>query len=80
MPVGLADRWARRPPWADPALVLARTTAAALAIVACLAGLAALIGCAGRMARLHDALSAGGIVAMAGLVLLQLGWVPTIII
>ena len=79
LPVG-PDRWARRPPWADPALVLARTTAAALAIVACLAGLAALIGGAGRMSQLHDALSAGGIVAMAGLVLLQLGWAPTVIV
>ena len=54
-------------------LAASRTTAAALAVVACLAGLAALIGGAGRMSRLHDALSAGGIVAMAGLVLLQLG-------
>lgn len=80
LPVGLADRWARRPPWADPALALARTTAAALAVVACLAGLAALIGGAGRMSRLHGALSAGGIVATAGLVLLQLGWAPTVIV
>ena len=80
LPVGLVDRWSRRPPWVDPALVLARTTASALAVVACLVVLAALIGGAGRMSRLHDALSAGGIVAVAGLILLQLGWVPTVVV
>ena len=32
---------------------------------------------AGRASRLHDALSSGGIIPVLGLVLIQLGWVPT---
>ena len=72
--------WARRPHWAGPALSLAYGAARALALLSLLVGVVAVFMGAGRVSVLHDALSGGGVVAMAGLVLLQLAWVPTMLI
>ena len=41
---------------------------------------AAVLNGAGRVSVLHDSLAGDGFVAMAGLILLQAGWVPTLLI
>jgi len=48
-------------------------------LVAVVAAVAVVQG-AGRVGRLHDALSAGGITASLGLIALQAGWVPTMLV
>ena len=53
---------------------------AAIVVAATTVGVVAVFMGAGRVSVLHDALSGGGVVAMAGLVLLQLAWVPTMLI
>ena len=77
---GVERWWARRPRWADPALALVRGTALAMAGLVAVVALVAVVMGAGRVGRLHDALSAGGITASLGLVLLQAGWVPTMLV
>ena len=77
---GMARWWTRRPRWVDPALTLVRSTALAIAALVAVVALAAVITGAGRVGRLHDALSAGGIVASAGLIVLQAGWAPTMLV
>ncbi|WP_276779611.1 DUF6350 family protein [Actinomyces gerencseriae] len=76
-----ADRWwSRRPRWADPALGLVRGTAVAMAMLVAVVAAVAVVQGAGRVGRLHDALSAGGITASLGLIALQAGWVPTMLV
>lgn len=77
---GMARWWGRRPRWADPALALVRSTALTVAALVAVVAVAAVITGAGRVGRLHDALSAGGLVASAGLVVLQAGWAPTLLV
>ena len=72
--------WARRPRWTDPALALVRSTVLAIAALVAVVVVAAVVTGAGRVGRLHDALSAGGIVASLGLVALQAGWAPTMLV
>ena len=72
--------WDRRPRWAAPALSLAYCAARALALLSLLVVAAAAFKGAGRVSVLHDALAGGGFIAMAGLVLLQIAWVPTMLI
>ena len=72
--------WDRRPRWAAPALSLAYGAARALALLSLLVVAAAAFKGAGRVSVLHDALAGGGFIAMAGLVLLQIAWVPTMLI
>ena len=72
--------WDRRPRWAAPALSLAYGVARALALLSLLVVAAAAFKGAGRVSVLHDALAGGGFIAMAGLVLLQIAWVPTMLI
>ncbi|WP_244960226.1 DUF6350 family protein [Actinomyces faecalis] len=76
----LADWWHERPAWVSPALVLARDTAVVLLAASVLVLLAAVVDGSARVSRLHDALAGGGVIASAGLVLLQLGWVPTVLV
>lgn len=76
----LTSWWHERPAWVSPALVLTRDTAAALLTASVLVLLAAAVDGAARVSRLHDALAGGGLVASLGLVLLQLGWVPTALV
>lgn len=74
-------RWSdHRPRWAAPALSLAYGAARALALLSLLVVAAAAFKGAGRVSVLHDALAGGGFIAMAGLVLLQIAWVPTMLI
>ena len=77
---GVERWWDRRPRWSDPALALVRGTALAMAGLVAVVALVAVVMGAGRVGRLHDALSAGGITASLGLVLLQAGWVPTMLV
>ncbi|TFH51443.1 hypothetical protein E4J66_11940 [Actinomyces viscosus] len=72
--------WERRPHWVGPALSLAYGAARALVLLSLLVAAAAVFTGAGRVSVLHDALAGGGFVSMAGLVLLQLGWVPTLLV
>ncbi|WP_167147720.1 DUF6350 family protein [Actinomyces sp. ZJ308] len=72
--------WDRRPHWVGPALSLAYGAARALALLSLLVVVAAVFTGAGRVSVLHDALAGGGFITMTGLVLLQLGWVPTLLI
>lgn len=72
--------WDHRPRWAAPALSLAYGAARALALLSLLVVAAAAFKGAGRVSVLHDALAGGGFIAMAGLVLLQIAWVPTMLI
>ena len=72
--------WDRRPRWAAPALSLAYGAARALALLSLLVVAAAAFKGAGRVSVLHDALAGGGFIAMAGLVLLQIAWAPTMLI
>lgn len=72
--------WDRRPHWASPALSLAYGAARALAVLSLLVAAAAVLTGAGRVSVLHDALAGGGLIAVAGLVLLQMAWVPTLLI
>ena len=72
--------WHERPAWVSPALVLARDTAVALLVASLLVLLMAVLDGAARVSRLHDALAGGGLIASLGLVLLQLGWVPTTLV
>lgn len=73
----LSQWWAVRPVWADAAVSLVRGTALALGFLVALVAVAAVLTGAGRVSRLHDSLSSGGIIPVLGLVLIQLGWVPT---
>ena len=72
--------WDRRPHWVEPALSLAYGAARALALLSLLVVVAAVLVGAGRVSVLHDSLARGGFVSIAGLVLLQVGWVPTLLI
>lgn len=72
--------WDHRPRWAAPALSLAYGAARALALLSLLVVAAAAFKGASRVSVLHDALAGGGFIAMAGLVLLQIAWVPTMLI
>ena len=79
-PQRLSAWWSRRPSWADPALGLARWTGLTLAVLALAVLAVAAVQGAGRVSRLHDALSAGGLVSSAGLVALQAGWLPNLVV
>ncbi|MDO4243654.1 MAG: DUF6350 family protein [Actinomyces sp.] len=70
-------RWQDRPDWAWAAGLLARDMAVALSVLVAAVSVAAVVAGAGRVSLLHDALSSGGVIAVLGLALLQLGWVPT---
>lgn len=72
--------WSRRAPWVDPALRLARSTALAVGVLVLVVAVLALVDGGARLSRLHDALSGGGLVSSVGLVLLQLGWLPTALV
>lgn len=75
------DRWwARRPCWTDPALALVRSTFLALVVLVAAVTVVAVVEGAGRVGRLHDALSAGGILASLGLIALQACWAPTMLV
>lgn len=76
----LTGWWHERPAWVSPALVLTRDAAVALVAASVLVLLAAVVDGAARVSRLHDALAGGGVIASLGLVLLQLGWVPTTLV
>ena len=69
--------WERRPHWLGPSLSLAYGTTRALSL---LVVVVALFNGAGRVSVLHDSLAKDGFVAMVGLILLQAGWVPTMLI
>ncbi|MDU0349599.1 DUF6350 family protein, partial [Actinomyces sp. MRS3W] len=65
------------PAWVTVALRMVRELACVAGVLAVVvAGLALVLG-AGRVSQLHDALAGGGLMTTAGLLLLQLGWVPT---
>ncbi|WP_103063140.1 DUF6350 family protein [Actinomyces qiguomingii] len=70
-------RWERLPEWIGVALRMCRDLAVALIVLAAVVTLVGLIAGAGRVSRLHDALAGGGLMATAGLILLQIGWLPT---
>lgn len=72
--------WATRAPWVDPALRRARRTAIGIGALVLVVGAVAVVQGAGRVSRLHDALSGGGIIAGLGLVLLELGWLPSLLV
>ena len=72
--------WERRPHWLGPSLSLAYGTTRALSLLSLLVVVVALFNGAGRVAVLHDSLAKDGFVAMVGLILLQVGWVPTMLI
>ena len=75
------DRWwARRPCWTEPALALVRSTFLALVVLVAAVTVVAVVEGAGRVGRLHDALSAGGILASLGLIALQACWAPTMLV
>ena len=76
----LTGWWDARPHWVGPALSLAYGAARALALLSVLVVAAAVFTGAGRVSVLHDSLAGGGIIAMSGLVLLQIGWVPTLLV
>ena len=76
----LTGWWDARPHWVGPALSLAYGAARALALLSVLVVAAAVFTGAGRVSVLHDSLAGGGIIAMSGLVLLQTGWVPTLLV
>ena len=72
--------WDRRPHWLGPSLSLAYGATRALSLLSLLVVVAAVVNGAGRVSVLHDSLAGDGFVAMAGLILLQAGWVPTLLI
>ena len=72
--------WDRRPHWLGPSLSLAYGATRALSLLSLLVVVAAVFNGAGRVSVLHDSLAGDGFVAMAGLILLQAGWVPTLLI
>ena len=72
--------WDRRPHWLGPSLSLAYGATRALSLLSLLVVVAAVVNGAGRVSVLHDSLAGDGFVAMAGLILLQAGWVPTLVI
>jgi len=72
--------WERRPHWLGPSLSLAYGTTRALSLLSLLVVVVALFNGAGRVSVLHDSLAKDGFVAMVGLILLQAGWVPTMLI
>ena len=72
--------WSRCPHWAGPALTLAHGTARVLALLSLMVVAVAVFMGAGRVSVLHDELAGGGFIAVAGLVLLQIAWVPTVLI
>ena len=72
--------WNRCPHWAGPALTLAHGTARVLALLSLMVVAVAVVMGAGRVSVLHDALAGGGFIAVAGLVLLQIAWAPTLLI
>ncbi|VEG30047.1 cell division protein PerM [Actinomyces howellii] len=71
-------RWQGRPSWVRVAVDLSRDVAVALAVLVAAVSVAAVVAGAGRVSLLHDALSSGGVISVLGLVLLQIGWVPTL--
>ena len=75
-PAGL-DTW---PAVIGIALSLAYGATRALSLLSLLVVVAAVVNGAGRVSVLHDSLAGDGFVAMAGLILLQAGWVPTLLI
>ena len=72
--------WDRRPHWLGPSLSLAYGATRALSLLSLLVVVASVFNGAGRVSVLHDSLAGDGFVAMAGLILLQAGWVPTLLI
>ncbi|PHP53762.1 DUF6350 family protein [Actinomyces ruminis] len=66
-----------RPRWIGLASRIAGELALVLVGLAAVVALLGLIVGAGRVSRLHDALAGGSLAATAGLVALQLGWLPT---
>ena len=72
--------WGRRPHWLGPSLSLAYGATRALSLLSLLVVVVAVLNGAGRVSVLHDSLARDGFVAMAGLILLQAGWVPTMVI
>ena len=72
--------WDHRPHWLGPSLSLAYGATRALSLLSLLVVVAAVVNGAGRVSVLHDSLTGDGFVAMAGLILLQAGWVPTMMI
>ena len=72
--------WTRRPQWADEALALAWLVARVMTPLVVGVAAVALVAGAGRVSRLHDVLMTGGVLSTLGLVLLQLGWVPTLLV
>ena len=72
--------WERRPHWLGPSLSLAYGATRALSLLSLLVVVVAVLSGAGRVSVLHDSLAGDGFVAMAGLILLQAGWVPTMIV
>ena len=72
--------WERRPHWLGPSLSLAYGTTLALSLLSLLVVVVSLFNGAGRVSVLHDSLAKDGFVAMVGLILLQAGWVPTMLI
>ena len=72
--------WERRPHWLGPSLSLAYGATRALSLLSLLVVVVAVLSGAGRVSVLHDSLAGDGFIAMAGLILLQAGWAPTMIV
>ena len=72
--------WERRPHWLGPSLSLAYGATRALSLLSLLVVVMAVLSGAGRVSVLHDSLAEDGFIAMAGLILLQAGWAPTMIV
>lgn len=77
---GLTAWWGRCPGWVRSAARMARETIIVLMALGVVVLAAAVVGGGGRMMRLHDTLSGGGFLASAGLVALQVGWAPTVLV
>lgn len=70
----------RAPHWLSEARALLRLSLTALLGLSVLIVIFAGVSAAGRISHLHDSLAAGNLLAVSGLVLLQLGWLPTTVI
>lgn len=76
----LSQRWRGRSPAVRACLVLTRDTSALLVACSLAAVIAAGLVAARRVAALHDVITGGGVVASAGVVLLELAWAPVALI
>lgn len=76
----LTGWWRRRPEWVASGLRLAGDVVAVLAVLSALAVVVALGVAARGVGVLHDALTGGGVVATLGVVALEVGWVPTVVV